>query len=119
VDDWLRTTESKFGLLHCTEYQQLRGLVGAWWASYLTAPPTDHHVAWGEFHIAFRGHHLSASTICRKLAEFLELCQGNHSVYDYNQEFNNLVEYGGIMWTVMLRRMSSTARGSIISRKTA
>jgi hypothetical protein len=22
VDDWLRTTESKFGLLHCTEYQK-------------------------------------------------------------------------------------------------
>jgi hypothetical protein len=25
-----------------------------------------------------------------KLVEFLELHQGNHSVYDYNQEFNNL-----------------------------
>jgi hypothetical protein len=32
ADDWLRTTESKFGLLHCTKYQktlyatqQLRG----------------------------------------------------------------------------------------------
>jgi uncharacterized membrane protein len=22
ADDWLRTTESKFGLLHCTEYQK-------------------------------------------------------------------------------------------------
>jgi hypothetical protein len=36
-DSWLRTMESKFGLLHCTEYQktlyaaqQLRGSVGAW-----------------------------------------------------------------------------------------
>jgi hypothetical protein len=36
ADDWLRTIESKFDLLHCTEYQktlyaaqQLRGSVGA------------------------------------------------------------------------------------------
>jgi hypothetical protein len=52
-------------------------------------------VAWNEFHVAFRGHHLSAGTICRKLVEFLELRQGNHSAYDNTQEFNNLAQYGG------------------------
>jgi hypothetical protein len=31
----------------------------------------------------------------RKLAEFLELRQGNRSVYEYTQEFNNLAQYGG------------------------
>jgi hypothetical protein len=37
ADDWLRITESKFGLLHCTEYQkalyaaqQLKGSAGVW-----------------------------------------------------------------------------------------
>jgi hypothetical protein len=30
-----------------------------------------------------------------KLAEFLDLHQGNHSVYEYIQEFNNLAQYGG------------------------
>jgi hypothetical protein len=51
ADDWLRTTESKFSLLNCTKYQktlyaaqQLRGLAGAWWASYTAALPADHHV---------------------------------------------------------------------------
>jgi hypothetical protein len=90
VDDWLRTTESKFSLLHCIEYQktmyatqQLRGPAGAWWASYTAALPADHRVPWGEFRDAFCGHHLSTSTICRKLAEFLDLHQGNHSVYEY------------------------------------
>jgi hypothetical protein len=41
ADDWLRTTKSKFSLLHCTKYQKklyvvqpLRGSAGAWWASY-------------------------------------------------------------------------------------
>jgi hypothetical protein len=50
ADDWLRTTESKFSLPHCTKYQktlyaaqQLRGLAGAWWASYTAALPADHH----------------------------------------------------------------------------
>jgi hypothetical protein len=31
----------------------------------------------------------------RKLAEFLDLHQGNRSVYKYIQEFNNLAQYGG------------------------
>jgi hypothetical protein len=30
-----------------------------------------------------------------KLSEFLDLRQGNHSVYKYTQEFNNLAQYGG------------------------
>jgi hypothetical protein len=61
ANSWLRTTESKFGLLHCTEYQktlyvvqQLRGAAGAWWVSYITTLPDDHHVPWGEFRTAFR-----------------------------------------------------------------
>jgi hypothetical protein len=100
ADDWLRTTESKFSLLQCTEYQKtlyvaqhLRGPAGAWWASYTAALPADHHVPWGEFHTAFCGHHLSAGTMHRKLAEFLDLHQGNRSVYEYIQEFNNLAQY--------------------------
>jgi hypothetical protein len=46
ADNWLHTMESKFGLLHYTEYQkslhvaqQLRGSAGAWWASYITTLP--------------------------------------------------------------------------------
>jgi hypothetical protein len=31
----------------------------------------------------------------RKLVEFLDLHQGNHSVYEYIQEFNNLAQYEG------------------------
>jgi hypothetical protein len=102
ADDWLRTTESKFGLLHYAEYQktlyaaqQLRGLVGAWWASYTVALPANHHVAWDEFHVAFRGHHLSTGIVRHKLVEFVELHQGNHSMYEYTQKFNNLTQYGG------------------------
>jgi hypothetical protein len=87
ADSWLRSTESKFGLLHCTEYQktlyaaqQLKGAAGAWWASYTATLPVDHHVPSGEFRTAFHAHHLSAGLLCSKLKEFLDLEQGNHSV---------------------------------------
>jgi hypothetical protein len=52
-------------------------------------------VPWGEFRVAFRGHDLSAGTMRYKLAEFLDLHQGDHSNYEYIQEFNNLARYGG------------------------
>jgi hypothetical protein len=100
ADSWLRTTESKFGLLYCTEYQktlyvvqQLRGAAGAWWASYIATLPDDHHVPWGEFHTAFCAHHLSAGLLRSKLKEFLDLEQGNHSVFHYRRQFNTLVQY--------------------------
>jgi hypothetical protein len=92
ADSWLHTTESKFGLLHCTKYQktmyaaqQLRGAVGACWASYVATLPDDHHVPWGEFCIAFRADHLSAGLLHSKLKEFLDLEQGNRSVFDYTR----------------------------------
>jgi hypothetical protein len=100
VDGWLRTTESKIGLLHCTEYQktlyavqQLRCSAGAWWASYIATILPNHHVAWGEFRTTFRAHHLSVSLLRTKLNEFLDLEQGNHSVFNYTRQFNTLAQY--------------------------
>jgi hypothetical protein len=101
ADSWLHTTESKFGLLHCTKYQkilyvvqQLRGVAAAWWAFYIATLPADHHVPWSEFHTAFRAHHLSAGLLHKKLKEFLDLEQGNHSVFDYMRQLNTLAQYG-------------------------
>jgi hypothetical protein len=100
ADSWLHTTESKFGLLHCTEYQktlyavqQLRGATRAWWASYIATLPDDHHVSWDELCTAFRAHHLSAGLLRSELKEFLDLEQGNHSVFDNTRQFNTLDQY--------------------------
>jgi hypothetical protein len=100
AEDWFCTTESKFNLLHYTEYQktlyaaqQLRGPTGAWWATYTTTLPIDHHVLLDEFRVAFRGHHMSMGTVRRKLSEFLDMHQGNHLVYECTQEFNNMAQY--------------------------
>jgi hypothetical protein len=90
ADDWLYTTESKFSLLHCTEYQktlyaaqQLRGRAGAWWASYTIALLAEHHVMWDEVRVAFCSHHVASCTMRHKLSEFLDLPQGNRSVNEY------------------------------------
>jgi hypothetical protein len=54
----------------------------------------DHHVPWGEFHTAFRTHCLSAGLLHTKSKEFLDLEQGNRSVFDYMKQFNTLAQYG-------------------------
>jgi hypothetical protein len=74
--------------------QQLRGAVRAWRASYIATLPEDHHVPWGEFCTAFHAHHLSAGLLRSKLKEFLDLEQGNHTVFNYTRKFNTLAQYG-------------------------
>ena len=51
ADNWLRTIEQKFELIHCTEIQkprfaaqQLRGAAGAWWANLVAVQPAGHQI---------------------------------------------------------------------------
>jgi hypothetical protein len=55
----------------------------------------DHVVTWGEFKTAFRGHHIPAGILDRKLNEFLALTQGTRTVLHYAQAFNDLRQYVG------------------------
>jgi predicted PolB exonuclease-like 3'-5' exonuclease len=48
-----------------------------------------------EFKTAFRGHHIPAVIMDRKLNEFLALTQGNRTVLQYAQAFNDLCQYAG------------------------
>jgi hypothetical protein len=52
--------------------------------------PVDHVVEWEEFKMAFRGHHIPAGILDRKLNEFLTLTQGSKTVLQYAQAFNDL-----------------------------
>jgi hypothetical protein len=45
--------------------------------------PEDREVEWREFKAAFRGHHIPAEIMDRKLNEFLALTQGNRTVLQY------------------------------------
>ena len=60
ADDWLRTMEQKFSLIHCTEIQkprfasqQLRGPASAWYANLVAAQPDGHQMTWAEFRESF------------------------------------------------------------------
>jgi hypothetical protein len=57
--------------------------------------PVDHVVEWREFKAAFRGHHILAGIMDRKLNEFLALTQRNRTVLQYTQAFNDLCQYVG------------------------
>jgi hypothetical protein len=52
-------------------------------------------VEWGEFKATFRGHHIPAGIMDRKLNEFLALTQGSRIVLQYAQAFNDLCQYAG------------------------
>jgi hypothetical protein len=74
---------------------QLRRSARTWWDHFLAMQPVGHIVTWEEFKTAFRGHHIPADILDRKLNEFLALTQGNHTVLQYAQAFNDLCQYAG------------------------
>jgi hypothetical protein len=97
ADHWLRTIESKFGLLHGTEHQktlfaaqQLLGNAGAWWANFTAALPANHQVQRAEFCETFRAQHILAGIMLTKHQESMDPRQGERSVHDYSKLFNHL-----------------------------
>jgi hypothetical protein len=74
--------------------QQLRGSARVWLASYTVALPADHHVPWGVVHTAFCAYHLSVGLLHSKLKEFLDLEQGNRSVFNWTRQLNTMAKYG-------------------------
>jgi hypothetical protein len=104
ADVWLRVVESKFPLLNgvCSDVakvlfatQQLCGPASTWWDHFLAMQPVAHVVEWREFKTAFRGHHIPAGIMDRKLNEFLALTQRNRTVLQYAQAFNDMCQYAG------------------------
>jgi hypothetical protein len=100
ANQWLRMTESKFRLLHYSEFQktlfaaqQLRGSTSAWWATYTVVIQDNRQVSWNEFCTAFHRHHLPTGTMRRNLWEFLDLRQGTDNVYGYIEKCNYLAQY--------------------------
>jgi predicted PolB exonuclease-like 3'-5' exonuclease len=104
ADVWLRVMESKFPLLmgDCPDdtkarftAQQLHGPARTWWDHFRAMLPTGHEVSWEEFKTAFRGHHIPAGILDRKLNEFLALIQGTRMVLQYVEAFKDLCQYAG------------------------
>jgi hypothetical protein len=102
TDIWLWVVESKFPQLTgaCPDAveasfaaQQLRGPARTWWDHFLAMQLVGHIVTREEFKTAFRGHHIPADIIDRKLNECLALTQGSRTILQYAQAFNDLYQY--------------------------
>jgi hypothetical protein len=126
ADVWLRVVESKFPLLNgiCSDVtkvrfatQKLHGPARTWWDHFLVMQPVDHEVEWREFKAAFRGHHIPAGIMDRKLNEFLALTQGTGQCYIMLRPSMTCASMPDIMQTLM-RRGTGSRGGSALSSAT-
>jgi hypothetical protein len=99
ANHWIHTIESKFELLNYTENhktlfvtQQLLGDGRAWWVSFTATRPTN-QVQWTEFCEAFRAQHIPTCIMKSKHREFMDLQQGNQSLYAYTKMVNHQTQY--------------------------
>ena len=79
----------------CFAAHQLLGSASAWWDTFNTMQPVEHHVTWWEFTTAFYQYYIPVGLLNRKLSEVLELKQGNMTVMEYVNKFNHLAQYVG------------------------
>jgi hypothetical protein len=118
AEHWLHVMEQKFLLLDITEElkvrfaaQQLLGSANAWWDTFNAMQSVDHRVTWPEFTTAFREYYIPAGLLNRKVTEFLELTQGNMSVLDYANKFNQLAQYTGTHVDTYMKKRDRFYRG--------
>jgi hypothetical protein len=98
--------------------QQLRGPARTWWDHFLAMQPEDREVEWREFKAAFRGHHIPVGIMDRKLNEFLALTQGNRTLLQYAQAFNDMCQYAGYHADTDKKKRDRFRRGSALSSVT-
>jgi hypothetical protein len=67
---------------------------------------------------SFQGHHIPADIMDRKLNEFLALTQGNRTVLQYAQAFNDLCQYVRYHADTDEKKRDRFRRGSELSSAT-
>jgi hypothetical protein len=118
ADEWWNTIEQKFCLLRLTdelktEYasHQLHGLAGIWWSHYRSTLPPNAQLLWEQFKAAFRGNYIPPGLMAMKHTEFMKLTQGNKSLTEYLQAFNNLARYATEFVDTDAKKIASFKRG--------
>jgi hypothetical protein len=71
----------------------LHGPAGIWWSHYRSTLPPNVQINWDQFKAAFRGNYIPPGLMAMKHTEFMKLTQGNKSLTEYLQAFNNLARY--------------------------
>jgi hypothetical protein len=118
VDEWLSTIEQRFQLLRISKGlkdsyagHQLQGPVGIWWNHRRTTFPANVDVIWDQFKEAFKGHFIPPGLMAIKHIEFMKLTQGNKSLNEYLQVFNNLARYAPEFVDTDAKKIASFKRG--------
>jgi hypothetical protein len=114
----LNTIEQKFRLLRLTEKlkieyasHQLHGPTGIWWSHYCSMLPPNVPIVWDQFKTAFHGNYIPPGLMAMKQTEFMRLTQGNKSLTEYLQAFNNLARYVTEFVDTDAKKIASFKRG--------
>src|SRR5579859_3320113 len=118
ADEWVNSVQNKFRLLRLseelkTEYAAhlLEGPAGIWWTNYHATFPENTPIPWAQFVAAFRENYIPPGLMAQKLGEFIKLTQGNKTVNEYLQAFNNLSRYAPDMVNTEAKKIASFKRG--------
>ena len=101
ADNWIRETEMAFELMTCSETQKvicathmLKESAMHWWDSAKRAHTTAGNLmTWTQFKEIFNDKYFPLSLRSAKEAEFLHLKQGNMTLVEYDQKFEELCRY--------------------------
>jgi hypothetical protein len=101
ADDWITTIEQKLDMVQCNDREkvlfasgQLVGEASEWWDSYIYEHEQPQSIVWKEFKDNIVSHFiLVISAMKLKRKEFLSLKQGQMTVTEYRDKFNQLSMY--------------------------
>ena len=88
-----------------------RRYAGIWWTHHRTTFPANVEIVWDQFQTAFQGHFIPPGLMAIKHTEFMKLTQGNKSLNEYLQAFNNLARYAPEFVDTDAKRIASFKRG--------
>jgi hypothetical protein len=118
ANEWLNTIVQKFCLLRLTnelktEYAsyQLYGPAGIWWSHYRSMLPPNVPITWDQFKVAFHGNYIPLGLMAMKHTKFMRLTQGNKSLIEYLQAFNNIARYATEFVDTDAKKIVSFKRG--------
>jgi hypothetical protein len=90
---------------------QLQGPAGVWWNYHRTTFLANVEVVWDQFKEAFRGHFIPPGLMAIKHTKFMKLTQGNKSLNEYLQTFNNLARCAPKFVDTHAKKIASFKRG--------
>jgi hypothetical protein len=73
--------------------------------------PPNVLIAWDQFKMAFHGNYIPLGLMAIKHNEFMRLTQGNKSLTEYLQAFNNLARYATKFVDTNAKKIASFKRG--------